>query len=422
MGWIIVFVVLIAHLVQNSQGCLRMAGRVARRPLQSGVEVVENVVQIPRRTKSLPNIKHKDPKVNPLDREPSDAMSIIHVDAQRRSSSLGEIPARTGTKSENMIPNSVTPSRTSKLREWARTGGRSFSRILGSSRLYSRRLMRSILMRWRIFKVRHPAAVKYAKYVSWLSGIAVSVGSAVSLPVELYRTFHTLNHTDTAIMDRIDNVTKVLDVLREKSIKEFEEYPDQTIFDLYHEPLRRDSRGTYRLGIEDIPRDVDNPERMDPLFQEIPGLPEILENYTRTTKRSKASRLIGANETNHQENDTSNTTSNSVQAGYPEKGFTWYSLWEQPNLPPRMIGWIMLAMAGVIVLLIYAAFILVIRKCCSCLCRKLANRNHRSSPRELPFQPTYELANLDNLSTVNNVNLYEVVPVPSVVPNPPISD
>ena len=140
--------------------------------------------------------------------------------------------------------------------------------------------------------MRHPAATRYAKYVSWLSGIAVSVGSAVSLTVELYRTFHDRNQTDTEIMDRIDNVTKVLDKLREKSQKEFEEYPDQTIYDLYHEPLRRDSRGTYRLGIEDIPRSIDHPEEMDSMFQEIPGLPEILENYTTTTRATIASRLI----------------------------------------------------------------------------------------------------------------------------------
>ena len=270
--------------------------------------------------------------------------------------------------------------------------------------------------------MRHPAAVKYAKYVSWLSGIAVSVGSAVSLPVELYRTFHTLNHTDTAIMDRIDNVTKVLNDLKEKSMQEFEEYPDSTIFDLYHQPLKRDSRGTYRLGIEDIPRDVDHPEEMDPLFQEIPGLPEILANYTRTYGTLKASRLTDNNRTNQQEKDASNATRIPVTTTSMEKGFNWYSFLENPNLSPRIIGLIMLAMAGVIVLLIYAAFILVVRKCCMYLCRKLANRNNRSGPRELPFQPTYELANLDNLSTVNNVNLYEVVPVPPVVQNPPISD
>ena len=276
--------------------------------------------------------------------------------------------------------------------------------------------------------MRHPAATRYAKYVSWLSGIAVSVGSAVSLPVELYRTFHTLNHTDTEIMDRIDNVTKVLDKLREKSQREFEEYPDQTIYDLYHEPLRRDSRGTYRLGIEDIPRSIDHPEEMDPLFQEIPGLPEILENYTRTTRITKASRLIDTNRTSHLEkgftsaDDTSNATGNPVPASHLEKGFTWHNLWENQNLSPRMIGWIMLAMAGVIILLIYAGFILVVRKCCVCLCQRLSTRNHRLSSRELPMHPTYELANLDNLSTMNNVNLYEVVPVPPVVQNPPISD
>ena len=70
-GWITVAVVLIAHAIPSSHGCLRLAGRVARKPLQSGVEVVENVVQIPRRTKSLPNIKPKDPHVNPLDRIPA---------------------------------------------------------------------------------------------------------------------------------------------------------------------------------------------------------------------------------------------------------------------------------------------------------------------------------------------------------------
>ena len=181
------------------------------------------------RTKSLPNVRPRDPQVNPMDRDPSDAMILIRVDAQRRSSSLGEMPARTGTGSESMISNSATPSKTSKLREWVRNGGRSFSRTLGSSRLYTHRLMRNIRMRWKLFKVRHPVATRYAKYVSWLSGIAVSVGSVVSLPVELYKTFHILNHTDTEIMDRIDNVTKVLSKLQEKGQEEFAEYPDQTI-------------------------------------------------------------------------------------------------------------------------------------------------------------------------------------------------
>ena len=274
--------------------------------------------------------------------------------------------------------------------------------------------------------MRHPAATRYAKYASWLSGIAVSVGSAVSLPVELYRTFHTLNHTDTEIMDRIDNVTKVLHKLQEEGRKEFEEYPDQTIYDLYYKPLKRDSRGTYRLGMEDIPRDVDHPEEMDPMFQEIPGLPDFLE--AATTRTTRANRLIGMNRTSHLEkghtsaDDTFNATGNPVPESHLEKEFTWHNLWENGNLSPRMIGWVMLAMAGVIILLIYAAFVLVIRKCCVCLCQKLTSRNHHQNSRELPLQPTYELANLDNLSTMNNVNLYEVVPILPVAEASPISN
>ena len=78
---------------------------------------------------------------------------------------------------------------------------------------------------------------KYGKWVSWLSRIAISIGSAVSLPIELYRTFHGLNQTDTFIMSRIENVTAQLDRLQNQSLQEFETYRDQTIFDLYHPPL-----------------------------------------------------------------------------------------------------------------------------------------------------------------------------------------
>ena len=231
-------------------------------------------------------------------------------------------------------------------------------------------------------------------------------------------------------MNRIDNVTKVLDKLQEKGQREFAEYPDQTIYDLYYEPLKRDSHGKYRLGIEDIPRSVDHPQAMDPLFQEIPGLPEFLENSTTTTRTTVASRLIDTNRTSHLEkghtsvDDTSNATRSPVPASHLEKGFTWYNLWGNKNLSPRMIGWIMLAMAGVIILLIYASFILLVRKCCAFLCQWLSSRNHRLNSPELPLEPLHELANFDNLSTVNHVNLYEVVPVPSVaqVPPPPISN
>ena len=238
--------------------------------------------------------------------------------------------------------------------------------------MYSRRLLRNIRTRWTNFKVRHPATVRYAKYVSWLSGVAVLVGSAVSVPVELYRAFHTLNHTDTEIMSRIDNVTKELGRLQEKCQSKFEEYPDQTIYDLYYKPLKRDSRGTYHLGMEDIPRSEENPDRMDPLFQEMSGLPEILKNITTkaTTRTTTASKLIDMNRTSHlekehtSEDDTSNATGNPVPACHLEKGFTWHNLWENKRLSPRKIGWIMLAMAGVIILLIYACFVLLVRKCC----------------------------------------------------------
>ena len=42
--------------------------------------------------------------MNPLDWDSSDAINIIRVDAQRRSSSLGEMPARTGTRSDKYDP------------------------------------------------------------------------------------------------------------------------------------------------------------------------------------------------------------------------------------------------------------------------------------------------------------------------------
>ena len=230
-GWFIVSAVLTAQIIPSSQGCLRAAVRVARRPIQSGVEVVEDLAQVPHRKKSMPEFRHKDLKVHPLDREPSHAVHMVQLDVQRRWLSLGEIPARAGTRSGDTIPNSAT--RPSRLRELGRNGGRYFSRTLGSFRSYRRQILTTIPMRWSRFKTNHLSAVKYAKWVCWLSGIAVSVGSAVSFPVELYRTFHTLNHTDAEIMTRIENVTDQLDGLHLESFRELTAYPDQTIFDLY---------------------------------------------------------------------------------------------------------------------------------------------------------------------------------------------
>ena len=122
--------------------------------------------------------------------------------------------------------------------------------------------------------------MKYAKWVSWLSGIAASVGSAVSLPAELYRTFHALNQSDADIRTRIENVTALLEELQDESEQEFQDFPDQTIYDLYHRPLRRDERGVYRLGIEDIPRSDENPTVMDPTYQDIPGFPPRLKRLS----------------------------------------------------------------------------------------------------------------------------------------------
>ena len=82
----------------------RLAGRVARKASAIRGGGVENLAQVPRRTKSLANFRPKDPKVNPLDREPSDAIHLVQVDAQRRSSSLDALPARAGQRSDPFTP------------------------------------------------------------------------------------------------------------------------------------------------------------------------------------------------------------------------------------------------------------------------------------------------------------------------------
>ena len=64
-----------------------------------------------------------------------------------------------------MIPiaSNQNPQPANRLREWARTGGRTFSRALGSFPSYNRRMMRNIHTRWRNFRETHRAATKYAK-------------------------------------------------------------------------------------------------------------------------------------------------------------------------------------------------------------------------------------------------------------------
>ena len=292
-------------------------------------------------------------------------------------------------------------------------------------------------MRWKIFRVRHPAAVKYAKWVSWLGGIAASVGSAVSLPVELYRTFHTLNHSDAEIRHRIENVTAYLERLEEESRKEFEDHPDETIYDLYHRPLKRDSRGVYRLGIEDLPQPEDDPTTMD-TYQDIPGFPPEIEEAIQaltTTATTSIAPIRTQRTVNQQGHDN--------QASRLEKGFTlddvssnatkspsitresadWYEIWDRTT--PRMLGWIILAMAGFIALLIYAVLVLCLRKTYVFVRNRItAPRQLTDYPRALPPPEPIELANVP-LENLQNVNFYEVIPVAQPVaidpPNPAVS-
>ena len=276
--------------------------------------------------------------------------------------------------------------------------------------------------------MRHPAAVKYAKWVSWLSGIAASVGSAVSLPVELYRTFHALNQSDAEIRTRIENVTAYLEELEEESKKEFQDYPDETIYDLYHSPLKRDARGVYRLGIEDLPRSEEDPTVMDPTYQDIPGFPPEIEeaiqalrttttttttpiSFKSTERILKPQRRI--NQVSHLEKGFTLEDVSLNATGSPtttQESAIWYEIWDHTT--PKMLGWTILAMAGFIALLIYAVLVLCLRKCCVFVRNRITSSSSSQPtnyPRALPPEPI-ELANvpLDNL---NNVNFYEVIPV-----------
>ena len=309
-----------------------------------------------------------------------------------------------------------------------------FSRALGSFPSYSRRMMRNIHTRWGRFRARHPAAVRYAKGTSWLSGIAASVGSAVSLPVELYRTFHALNQTDEEIRNKIENVTAHLEDLQKQSEEEFQEYPDQTIYDLYHWALRRDERGVYRLGFEDLPRSEEDPTAMDPTFQDIPGFPPEIEEVERIM-RTTTTTTTATSTTSEFELWTPQPHINQVS--HLEKGFTladatlnatrspsvsqdletdWFEIWD--GVTPILLGWIIVAMAGFIILLSYAAFVLCIRRCCVFIRRRVSHRA-TDYPRALPQEPI-ELSNIP-LDGFNNVNLYEVIPVTQpVMAEPPV--
>ena len=308
-GWVIVFVALIM-INQNSLGCFRAVGRLARRPVRIGVQQVDDLSPSHSAVEVSPQLSPQTQETQSngqgserchqhsthgcrstheeLGPTPPEFFELEEPDGLTELEEFTEdLPSSRNSQASPTSMNSPNPSSSqnvppgigyrNRLRERVRNGGRSFLRASGSFPLYSRRMMRNIHTRWGRFREKHPAAVKYAKWVSWLGGIAASVGSAVSLPVELYRTFHTLNKTDANIMTRIENVTSQLEQLQVQSEQEFQEYPDQTIFDLYHRPLRRDERGVYRLGFEDIPRSEENPTKMDPTYQDIPGFPPEIE-------------------------------------------------------------------------------------------------------------------------------------------------
>ena len=427
-------------------------------------DVVQPIQPVIPRTKSLPNIAPKPKRPNPMDREPSDAISILQADASRRTKSQS-LPSSSNSKSRiasqnsKSLPdlrnsqnspalpisrNSMTRSNSqnvllgtsfrNRLQARVRNGGRSFSRALGSFPSYSRRMMRNIHTQWGRFRARHPAAVRYAKWVSWLSGIAASVGSAVSLPVELYHTFHALNQTDEEIRNKIENVTAHLEDLQRQSEEEFQEYPDQTIYDLYHWPLRRDERGVYRLGFEDLPRSEEDPTVMDPTFQDIPGFPPEIEEVERIMRTTTTTTMATSTTT---EFELWTPQPHINQVSHLEKGFTladatlnatrspsisqdlemdWFEIWD--GVTPKLLGWIIVAMAGFIILLSYAAFVLCIRRCCVFIRRRMSHRA-TDYPRALPQEPI-ELSNIP-LDGFNNVNLYEVIPVTQpVMAEPPV--
>ena len=177
------------------------------------------------------------------------------------------------------------------------------------------------------------------------------------------------------------------------------------------------------MGFEDIPRDEDQLDKVNPLFQDIPGIPEEVKGTPKRT--TMPALMLDINRTSRLVKEftladvTLNATRSSTPASHLEKGFTWHNFWEYKRLSPRMIGWNMLAMAGVIILSIYAYVVLCVRRCCVFVNARMSRRREEY-PRALPLEPEHKLTNLDNLSTVNNVNLYEVVPV-QVAPVAPLS-
>ena len=263
-------------------------------------------------------------------------------------------------------------------------------------------------------------------------------------------------------MLRIENVTSQLEELQAQSEKEFQEYPDQTIFDLYHSPLRRDERGFYRLGFEDVPRSEENPAEMDPIYQNIPCIPPEIEEVehamrttstttlttttsttmtsttttttttpttTSTTMITPAAMTMTDNqldmESTQKETSPNSTLSPIMPASQTDPTMAWYDVWEK--MSPKLLGWIIIAMAGLIILITYAIFVLCLRKCfvfiCSRISRPTRSQNPLDYPCALPQEPI-EIANipLEGFDVNQPLNLYEIVPVmPAVTMAQPTS-
>ena len=270
--------------------------------------------------------------------------------------------------------------------------------------------------------MRHPAAVKYAKWVSWLSGIAASVGSAVSLPVELYRTFHTLNQSDEEIRTRIENVTAYLEELEEKSKKEFQDYPDETIYDLYHSPLKRDARG---VSIR-VRRFASIGRRSDRHGSYLSGHPRVSfgDRGSDTSYEDNNHDSCGLHIYDHRGHLA--TAATSYGPSKPFGGCVHQRHYKSVNDPGNTnglvrnlgqndtqdVGMDYFGDGGIHHSITLCGLCSCIRRCCAFIHTRLSSSTSSQPtnyPRALPLEPI-ELANVP-LDNINNVNFYEVIPV-----------
>ena len=186
------------------------------------------------------------------------------------------------------------------------------------------------------------------------------------------------------------------------------------------------------MGFEDLPRSEEDPTVMDPTFQDIPGFPPEIEEAERIMRTTTIATPVNTEFVLQQPQRRTN------QVSHLEKGFTladatlnatrspsisqdlaldWFEIWD--GVTPKFLGWIIVAMAGLIILLTYAAFVLCVRRCCVFVRHRMSPPNRAIDyPRALP--PDHVELNQIPLDGFSNVNLYEVIPVAQpVVAEPP---